>query len=322
MSENVNDSASNSAEVASAIVRDPEIRKLSPGSEEYTAAVTKLTENIAKAPASQAKSESVKDSDTGNDEDKKKSSKTGLERRFSEITGERDEARRKAADLESRLAALEQTRSESKPVEKQSESSEPRFIGESFSVPKPELSKYDTYSDYQEAIVDWKFEKKEFDIEQKKVVAEANEVQKNVVSSWDTKEAATKSRVEGYEQLVDKDFIKDFTSKIASREAMQYLLESDNGPDLLYELAEDDAKLTGFKSMSVVKQVAYLSRLDSKYESESDSKDTHNKPTVSKAPAPSKSIPKGQAAVAKDITKGVQSFADYQEWRNQNRKKK
>ena len=319
MSENVSDSVqAMSMEVANAIVKDPEIRKMSPGTEEYTAAVERLTENTAKAPASQAKSES-KDLSGEEDSDKKKSSKTGLERRFSELTGERDEARRKAADLETRLAALEQSKSESsKPVEKVSE---PTFIGESFSVTKPDVGNYETYSDYQEALVDWKLEKKEFDIEQKKVVAEAEKMQKSVVTSWDSKEAATKDRVEGYDQLVDGEFIKSFTTKVASKEAMQYLLESDNGPDLLYELAEDEAKLAGFKSMSVVKQVAYLSRLEAKYESESDSKDTHNKPTVSKAPAPPKSIPKGKTVVAKDISQGVSSFADYQEWRKQNSKK-
>jgi len=296
-----------SSEVANAIVKDPELRKMSPGSDEFNAAVTKLTEKSAQAPASEAKNE------TTNDEEPKKSSKSGLEKRFSTLTSERDEARQKAADLEARLEALEKSKPE--PVQKETE-----LVNDSYSKAKPDVADFDSYSDYQEALVDWKLEKKEFDFSQKQAQAEAVKIREQVVSSWDAKEAITKERVEGYDQLVDSDFIKSFTSKVASKEAMQYLLESENGPDLLFDLAEDEAKLNGFKGMSHVKQVAYLAKLESKFEgSESE---VSQKPTVSKAPAPSKGLPRGKAVLTKDISNGVQSFGDYQEWRKQNSKKK
>jgi hypothetical protein len=320
MSENVIDSDSNnSIDVANAMVKDPEIRKLSPGSDEYNAAVTKLTENNAQAPASQAKRDNSKSNDATvetDEGDQKKSSKSGLERRFSELTGERDEARRKASELESRLAALEADKGTTRNTEP-----EQGFTGDTFPVQKPSVDNFNTYGDYQEALVDWKLEKKEFDRDQVKRISEATSKQKVVVDSWDTKEKATKDRVEGYDQLVDADFMKGFINKAASKEALQYLLESDNGPDLLFELAEDDDKLSRFKSMTTVKQVAYLSRLDSKYETDDESS-TSTKPTITKAPAPSKSLPKGKTVTPKDMSQGVTSFGDYQIWREQNRKKK
>ena len=317
MSENVIDSDSNNNnDVANAIIKDPEIRKLSPGSEEYNAAVTKLTEKQVKAPASETQRDNSKSTEatTETDEgDHKRSSKSGLERRFSELTGERDEARRKASELESRLAALEANNGTTRKPE-----AETVFAPNAFHEPKPSVEHFDTYGEFQEALVDWKLEKKEFDRDQVKQIAVAKEQENVVLNSWNTREQATKDRVEGYEQLVDNEFIQGFTTKIATKEAMQYLLESDNGPDLLFELAEDDAKLAGFKSMSVVKQVAYLAKLDAKYDNEER---TDTKPTITKAPAPSKSLPKGKTVVTKDISQGVQSFGDYQVWREQNRKK-
>ena len=154
------------------------------------------------------------------------------------------------------------------------------------------------------------------------MIAQAQEKQKEVISTWESKEKTTKERVEGYDQLIDEDFMKKFTKSVASKESLAYLLESDFGPDLLFELAEDEAKLTGFKSMSGVKQVSYLTKLERKFEKEEDSNSQNGKPTtVSKAPPPSKNLPKGKANVAKDISHGVSDFGTYLEWRKLNSKK-
>jgi hypothetical protein len=309
--------------VAAKVVKDPEIRKLSPGSEEFNAAVVRIqkdgpAEKSEEAPASDSKKETSKNKENSTEDkdegETKKSSKSGLERRFSEITGERDEARRKAADLEDRLAKLEAAQGT-----KKESSSEPSFTPQEFQKDKPGIEKFETYADYQEALVDWKLEKKEFELEQKKVVAQAQEKQKEVISTWDAKEKVTKDRVEGYDQLIDESFMNKFTKAVASKESLAYLLESDFGPDLLFELAEDEAKMEGFKSMSGVKQVAYLTRLERKFEKE-DTGNSQEKSTtgnsVSKAPPPSKNLPKGKANVAKDISHGVSDFGTYLECAN------
>ena len=303
MSDTVNevmDTSLTDAEVASAAVRDPELRKLPAGSEEYQVALAELAKGKK---ATEATAGAKGDDQASTDEQPKKK---GLERRFSELTSERDAAKARAAELEARLAALEaKTETRTEP------DTEPTIQPDEFDKPKPSADKFETYADYVEALADWKLEKRDFDAAQKVRVAEVQQKQAEVVSSWDAREEATKERVEGYDQLVDADFMQSFTSGTASREAMTYLLESEAGPDLLYELAEDDAKLAGFKSMSPVKQVAYLARLEAKF-------DKTEPVTTSKAPPPSKALPKGKTVVQTkpiDPRNGPLSFSDYQAWR-------
>jgi hypothetical protein len=312
MSDTVNEiSPVAEVDVVGQIIKDPEIRKLPAGSEEYKVAVEKLS---AGKKTTEATADAEGDDRTSaEDEDgTPKKSKSGLEKRFSTLTSERDEARRKAAELEERLKQLEANSNV------QRETQEVSFVGQEFQTAKPDVNSFDSYAEYVEALADWKIEKREWDREQKQVVAEAQEKQKEVLGSWEAREKATKERVEGYDQLVDQDFVQAFTKTVASKEAMMFLLESDNGPDLLFNLAEDDAKLAGFKSMSPVKQVAYLAKMESQFE-QVDEKETTK---VSKAPPPSKSLPKGKTTAIKSIDPtGPLSFSDYQEWRKQQKRK-
>jgi hypothetical protein len=317
MSDNVNVESEIVAEVdiVGQLLKDKEIRKLSPGSDEYKVAFERVSKgNEASEATAAAEGDDLASTETSEDGSVKARKPKGLDRRFSELTSERDEARRKSAELEARLAELE-----SKPNTKSevvvSTSTE------AYNKEKPAVENFETYSEFQEALVDWKLDKKEWDAEQRVSNAKQQEAQKEVLSNWETREATTKERVEGYDQLVDADFMKSFTSKNASREAMQYLLESDNGPDLLFDLAEDDAKLAGFKSMSPVKQVAYLAKLEAKFEKEApESKATQ---ATTRVHSPSPNLPRGKTVTTKyiDSSKGFADNAEYRIWREQNRKK-
>jgi hypothetical protein len=310
MSDTVNTESEIVAEVdiAGQIIKDKEIRKLPAGSEEFKAAVEKLTEKKASESTAEA-----------NDETRKKS-KSGLEKRFSELTSARDAEKQRADELERRLSEIEQANSKS-----------PENISvqtEDFHIKRPEVSHFKTYDEYMEALADWKIEKREFDKEQKVYVEEVKKKHVETLSSWETREKLTKERVEGYDQLVDQSFIQELSgidsqgrkskNGIASAEAMTFLLESDAGPDLLFELAEDEEKLNKFKEMSSVRQVAFLSKLEMNYEKEIEK----NSAKVSKAPSPSKALPRGKTVPAKSIDprNGPLSFADYQEWRKSQKK--
>lgn len=303
MSDTVNDSFPVAeVDIAGQIIKDPEIRKLPAGSEEYKAAVEKLAE---------------KKSEEATTDETRKKSKSGLEKRFSELTGARDAAEQRAQELERRLAEIEQKNEKKAP--------EPVPVAkDNFSIPRPNIDNFRNYDEYMEALADWKMEKRDFDREQEVYVKEVKQKQVEVVNTWETREKATKDRVEGYDQLVDREFIQKFSgidsagrktgSSVATSEAMTFLLESEAGPDILYELAEDDEKLEKFKSMSAVKQVAFLSRLEMAYEREE--KTTAK---VTKAPPPSKALPRGKANIAKTIDPrgGFTSHAEYMEWRKQ-----
>lgn len=297
--------------VASELIRDPEVRKHAPGTEEYNAAVKNFAEKKT--------SEAAPDASEGTSGKKK----SGLERRFSELTGERDNYKNRAAELEARLAQLEANRTEREvEPEVKAEPTPDQYsaIDTEFTKAKPSLDDYDTLADYQEAIVDWKLEKKEFEAELKVKIAEHQKSQETLVSTWDAREKDAKARNDGYDVLVTPDFAEKFAKSVATQDAMRYMLDSDYGPDLLYHLANDDDERAAFAKMTSVKQVAYLAKLDSKMEA-STSK-VAEKTTTSKAPAPSKPLPKGKTTTQpKDITSGINQFSDYLAWRNQNRKK-
>lgn len=301
-------------DIAGQIIKDPEIRKLPAGSKEYEAAVKNLAEKKAEEATANA-----------DENEPRKKSKSGLEKRFSELTSARDAEKQRADALEKRLAEIEQANKNSPNTETV------QIPTEEFSVQRPKIDNFNSYDEYMEALADWKIEKKDFDKSQAVYIEEVKKRQAETITNWETREIATKERVEGYDQLVDQEFIQKFSgvdasgkktkSGFASSEAMSYILESEAGPDLLYELAEDDEKLEKFKSMSAVKQVAFLSRLEMNYEDSSVSKEKRTA-KVSKAPEPSKALPKGKAVPARnaDPRNGFSSHAEFMEWRKAQKK--
>ena len=296
-------------DVVTEVIRDPELRKL-PIEEARKAAAEKLSAE-KKTPESTADAEGddQPSADEDSTEEKPKKSKSALEKRFSELAAQRDEARRKAEALEARLAQLEAKTGQ--PKQQEDASWEPA----QFDKPKPKLDDFQSYAEYEEALVDWKLDKREFDAQQRNVVAQAKQMETKAVSAWEEREKATKARVEGYDQLIDQEFVADFTKSIASRESLQYLLESEHGPDLLVELRTDDDLMRSFKSMNPVKQVAFLSKLEGKFET--PAKTEKSVATTTKAPAPSKPLPKGKTTTTapSEFTRGM-SFAEYNAWRS------
>ncbi len=296
--------------LAEAIIADPEIRQLDAGSEAYAARVEKIEKAAAKAAKAgqtpvQDPTEEPPVEEPPEEQSEPVARKKGLDKRFSELTTERDTARQRAAELEARLAE----------VEKRAGSQVPAFTPAAYDGPKPNVDNFDTYGEYQEALVDWKLEKKEFDRQQHELIQQATKQQDQVIGTWDAREATVKSRLEGYDELVNPEFVQRFTSgpqPLAAREAMQFLLESEAGPELLYALAEDDEKLEAFQKMSSVRQVAYLAKLEGQFEPAPD----EPKPKVSKAPTPSKSLPRGNGAGSfKDFPQTGGTFNEYLEWR-------
>ncbi len=292
-------------DLAALAVVDPEIRKLAPDSDEYQAALVRIATEAGKpAEPDEPKSPvNEPDEDGVPVEDEPVAKKKGLDRRFSELTTERDQARQQAAAMEARILELE--RSQAKPEE---------FTPAPYGTAKPEVGSFETYADFQEALVDWKLAKTMHEGQQQAMIRDAMAHQERVVGEWNTREAKFRGTVEGYDQLVDQDFIQSFTAgpkPVASKEAIQLLFESDVGPQLLFDLAEDADELAKFGKMTAVRQVAYLARMEAKHAPTEESA-----PRVSKAPTPPKGLPKGNGAgTAKDFAASGGSFGDYLAWR-------
>ena len=270
---------------------------------------TELVEQVAPEGENDESSESSADEESVEKEEvPEQKPKKGIEKRFSELTEARKQAEARAEELQKRLDALES---------KQKDIPQPK-AETPLSNDKPKMADYYDIESYQEALVDWKLQQKELKAQAEVKQREANDQAKAVVDTWTERENAAKAKVEGYDIIVNQDFIGSFT-KIASQESMQYLLESEHGPEMLYALAEDDDLLKDFQKMSKVKQVAMLAKMESKFVPEEKVIPVKKE---SSAPKPVKPLAAGKGTAGKiDATKGFDSFTDYQKWRNQTKKK-
>jgi hypothetical protein len=193
-----------------------------------------------------------------------------LERRFSEITKQREEARKEAQRereareaLEQRLAALEG---------KQPAKAE--FVDE-----KPQPSQFSDAFEYAEALAEYTADKRIADMKRQEAEAKEAEQRQKVITQWTSKvEEAKKS-------LPDFDDIVASSDVVVNDDIRDAILESDVGPQILYHLAENDEvarKIAGLSPKAALREIGKLeARFEAKPEAEKPA------PIVkSKAPAP------------------------------------
>lgn len=308
MSDNVSEVSVNMQDpsVVESLLDDAELRKLPVGSEEFKAAVAAKaaktdanSEDSATEEADQDDESSESDADEAEDDEKDESKqskpkKKGVEKRIGELVKEREALKRELDQLK---------------YQKTHKVEETAEVGESqFDKQKPKFGDFDNIADYQEALVDWKLEKKDFD---NRVATEQQHSQKKrdeVLSAWTERETAFKSTVEDYEDHIN---VENLERLDAGQTALAFLGESEFGPQVLYKLLTDEELTEKFKSASDVRKVAILSKIESSFESDEPSVET-KKTTVSKAPQPAKALPKGKSVpVAKSIYDVNLSFEEY-----------
>lgn len=204
--------------------------------QEFVANGGRIPEEVAPAP--QAK-EDVADEES---EEKKSGNK------FAKIRVERNEARRaaeeakkEAADLRSRLEALEKA---GKPQ------SEPK--AQDFTDPVK----------YAEALADWKFERKEEERKQKEAQAKLEEQQAKITAAWNKQWNKISKEYEDFEEVT--------AEQIAFRlqKVTNTIYESDVGPRLAYYFSKNRDALDQINEMSETQALKYLGRIEAKIEGE------------------------------------------------------
>lgn len=283
------------------IISNTEARRHPVGSPEFLEALAPKTE-----PATEDKTEE----ETKTEDVQPEKRKRGIEKRFHELTQERDQERRRAAELE---AELNRVRSESAPAKEQDQP-QPKAQPEQNSTDRPKIEDFEYVEDYHDALVEWKLEQRELKRVQEERAKEAEQEAKTVIQTWEQREAKVKEEVDGaYDIVVHPAFMETFSKKVASVDSMRFLLESEVGPRILFELADDDTLLEDFKSKPTHRQIAMLTKLEEKF-SQPVQKTEEPK---SKAPAPAKPLQASRAPVAtSDPSKGFKDFKEFLKWRN------
>lgn len=226
-------------------------------------------EAVQTEPTEKVEERSEPESEVKEQEDKPKSNPK-LERRFSEITKQREEARKEAQQerearqaLETRLAALE----------RQPAPQTPKVDEE------PQPSQFNDAFEYAKALAEYTADKRIG--EMRKQDAEAKEAQERqkVIDQWANKVQAAKTSLPDFDDIVASSDV------VVNDDIRDAILESDVGPQILYHLAENEDVAKKIAGLSAKQALREIGKLEARFEAKETAPET--KPiTRSKAPQP------------------------------------
>lgn len=236
-------------------------------------------------------------------EDKTRRPKKGIAARFKSITAERDTARTENESLRARVAELEKGSKAAKPEDTKQEQATSEF-----SEKEPTYEDFDNINEYVNAHSEWMYKKKESE-------KAANEAKRTGEQKYQEMVVTFTTRGKDLEKELGLE-AGEFGIVVGDPELSLYdgtqhlLLTSEHGARIAYEIASDDELKAKVVAMNPVKQLAYVAKLEAKYEAASPevTKPEKKETQVSKAKKPAKPLPSGKSASATpddwDSTKG------------------
>jgi len=220
-----------------------------------------------------------------------------LEKRFSELTKQREQAKAEAQaerqqreTLEARLRSYEQ-----QAVQKiQSFDSE------------PQPGQFQDAFEYAKALAQFSTEKALNERDQQEANRRANEERHKVIQSWSTKLEKVKADMPDYDDIVST------ANVVVSDDIRDSILESDVGPRILYHLADDLEYAKKLAAMPTRKALVEIGKLEKLYEKNEAKQETVVK---SRAPAPIKPLRAGNGQADIPINSSGEFHGTYQAWK-------
>jgi len=226
-------------------------------------------------------------------EEKKQNPK--LERRFSEITKQREEARKEAQAererreaLEARLAALE-TQSKPQAVVADQE---------------PQPSQFNDAFEYAKALAEYTADKRIAEMKQEEAKAKEAVERQKVIDQWTQKVQKAKAELPDFDDMVASSDV------VVNDDIRDAILESDVGPQVLYHLAENTDYAKKIASMSPKQALREIGKLEARFEKTEESKPV----AKSKAPAPISPI-RSSGKADLPISANGEFHGSYQAWK-------
>ena len=193
-----------------------------------------------------------------------------LERRFSEITKQREEARKEAQQerqareaLEARLAVLE----------RQPAPQAPKVDEE------PQPSQFNDAFEYAKALAEYTADQRIGEMRRQDAEAKEAQERQKVIETWASKVQAAKASMPDFDDIVASSDV------VVNDDIRDAILESDVGPQILYHLAENDDVAKRIAGLTPKQALREIGKLEARFEV----KETKPEPTPitrSKAPAP------------------------------------
>jgi hypothetical protein len=252
--------------------------KLGLASEEAPVAAETVEETPDSEPAVEAQAESEPAAEEEAEVTDKPKQNPKLEKRFSELTKRAKQAEAEKQALEARLQELE---SKVAPAPQQIEQD---ILGE-----KPQASQFQDAFEYAEALAEWSAEKALVERDKQEQQRMIEKERQEVIKSWTSKLEKAKAELPDFDEMVA-------SSQVQVRdEVRDAILESDVGPQILYQLASDDDLAQRISTMPVNKALKELGKLEVQFERKEAPAEVKSEPVArSKAPAPIKPLTAGK----------------------------
>ena len=253
-------------------------------------------------PTEEAEEQSGQESDEIKATEEKKSNPK-LEKRFSELTKQREEARKEAQrereqreSLENRLKELEE-RATPRPVEVQENV-------------KPQPHQFNDAFEYAEALAEWSTEQALINRDKQEAERRAQEERNKVLDGWNKRLNDAKADLPDFDDMVASSDV------VVNDHIRDAILESDVGPQILYHLAENPELADKLNSGSPISALRQIGRLEAQFERK-EAPVAEQKPSVarSKAPAPINPIKTGSGVVDVGVDSNGEFHGTYQQWR-------
>ena len=252
--------------------------KLGLASEEAPVAAEAVEETPDSEPAVEAQAESEPEAEQEAEVTDKPKQNPKLEKRFSELTKRAKQAEAEKQALETRLQELESK------VAPAPQSYEQEVLGE-----KPQASQFQDAFEYAEALAEWSAEKALVERDKQEQQRKIDNERQEVIKSWTSKLEKAKAELPDFDEMVA-------SSQVQVRdEVRDAILESDVGPQILYQLASDDELAQRISTMPVNKALKELGKLEVQFERKEAPVEVKSEPVArSKAPAPIKPLTAGK----------------------------
>jgi hypothetical protein len=272
------------------------------------AATEAAHDNVNAEPDAENQSEQDRDGNdaTTADDQKERKPNPKLERRFSEITKQREAAREEA-----RLEREQRERLETRVKELEGKVTPQAQAPQDDIGEEPTPDQFSDMYEYAKALAEYTADKKLAERDQQDLNRKAAAEQEVKFKAWADRVNAAKSNLPDFDDMVQSSEVR------VSDPVRDAIIESEHGPQILYYLAENTEIAQKLAGMSLVSAVREIGKIEARYERDAKATVPDVKPVVgkSKAPAPISPLRGALNTVDAGLDADGNFHGSYQQWK-------
>jgi hypothetical protein len=228
-------------------------------------------------------------------EDEKPKPRRGFKKRIDKLTRRLSEREKEIEYWKGKAEGRNPSEAQAKPVREESK-------GDS----KPRADDFDSHEEYVEALADWKVNQRLQEMEQNQKKSSAQTEYRRRVDTLQAKVKEFSEKHSDFAELVDE--VGDIPMSPAVQEL---ILDSENGPELMYELAKDPEEYQRICSLAPLAAARAMGKFESRIKIKTETSEKVTKRT--RAPEPIKPVnSKNAASTKKSIFDESLSQRDYE----------